>query len=215
MERHAKKGFTLIELMVVIMIVAILMAFIVPAVLGGKTNANLLDCGNNIRNIGQGIMNYQNAYRRHMALTGNTGDSAQDNAELLWLLYRNGNGELPDYKIFMCPMFQDTSHFGAAADAGSANANMLAYMLTTNYSSNDANWSNKIMLADEKDTAWAGSSNHGDAAGAILNGWSIFRVDNKVERLKEEDPENDADKTDGIYTGAATDSGPDTYIFAD
>lgn len=216
MYQFAKKGFTLIELLVVIMIISILMAFIVPAVMRGKTSAKLLDCSNNLRNVGQAIMNYQNTYGRQMAsATVTTGTTAAENAQLLWLLYLDGDGELPDYEVFMCPMFADTSDFSTVSDSASATADMLSYMMTANYSSNDSNWSNKIILADEKDTAWAGSSNHGDATGAIVNGWTVFRVDNKVDRMKVEDPDNDADKTNGIYTGAGTDSGANTFIFAD
>lgn len=209
-----KSGFTLIELLVVILIISILMAFIVPAVLSSKTSARILDCKNNIRNVGMAIGTYQNAYGRVMQIAGVTGNTATENARLLYMLYDNGTGELPDYMVFVCPLDVVSTTYGDAADESAATEAMTSYMMTANFADSDETWSNKIILADQKDSAWAGSSNHGDADGAVVNGWTTFRIDNKVELYRVQNPDNDSD-ADGIFTGDGTSAGTDTFIFSD
>jgi len=53
-----RRGFTLIELLVVISIIATLAALILPGIQGARASARNLQCLNNIRNIGTGVMNF-------------------------------------------------------------------------------------------------------------------------------------------------------------
>ena len=61
--RHAPRtaGFTLIELLVVIAIIAVLIALLLPAVQAAREAARRAGCVNNLKQIGLGLLNYEQA----------------------------------------------------------------------------------------------------------------------------------------------------------
>src|ERR1700722_1408387 len=59
---NAQRGFTLVELLVVIGIIAVLISILMPALTKARRQSELVQCASNMRQVGMGLLNYADQY---------------------------------------------------------------------------------------------------------------------------------------------------------
>jgi len=119
--RNRSKGFTLIELMVVIAIIALLIAILLPSLQAARAHTKAVTCASNLHHISLAMANYlygsKGTYPVSYAYPDNEDGqwSATDQNEakpfgyLHWSNFLYDSGEVND-KAFECPLFE---HGGA------------------------------------------------------------------------------------------------------
>jgi prepilin-type N-terminal cleavage/methylation domain-containing protein len=83
-QRHSSRGFTLVELLVVITIIGILAAMVFPAMTSAMRRTARMTCGQNLKQVQIALEAYFNDNENTYPYTGTTGDNANKHFGLLF-----------------------------------------------------------------------------------------------------------------------------------
>lgn len=130
-----KKGFTLVELLVVISIIAVLLAVLIPALSKAREVAKRVICSNQIKQLGVGMAGYAMAFNDKMPFAGglvtanggvipdDTKDESTPHPSLIWRTNHSGNDS----------GFQDSSAKCVCGQPGKAFPMRLACLFAGNF----------------------------------------------------------------------------------
>ena len=82
---RAAGGFTLVELLVVVGIIAVLVALLLPALNKAREQANAAKCLSNVRNMQLAVLMYANANHGSLIQVGLPHGTAHDRADVAWI----------------------------------------------------------------------------------------------------------------------------------
>ncbi|MEK7270026.1 MAG: type II secretion system protein [Planctomycetota bacterium] len=175
---HKPRGFTLIEVLIVIAIIGILMAMLLPAIAKARELARQTQCRNNLKQIGTSFVTYNTTVGQNKEYPYAASASG---AEQLIVLYRAGTLSGRSSELYLCPSSGDTN----AWDQGSASAASDAGGTQCSYAGRNNQAFGRITDNLDPGTAIAsddfeGSANHTSGVNVLRFDWSVQMYDAKA-----------------------------------
>jgi prepilin-type N-terminal cleavage/methylation domain-containing protein len=129
----AAEGFTLVELLVVIGIIALLMAMLLPALNQAREASNRIKCADNLRELGQGCFQFAADYKGRLPEAQDTPAATAGGWDARWMYTKDYfvlvDRYHMDQRLFICPsspladvgptgfLYGDTNELTARSDA--------------------------------------------------------------------------------------------------
>lgn len=103
--RQSPRGFTLVELLVVIGIIVLLISILLPSVVAAHQQAQAIKCVSNVRQIGQAALMYAQDNNRYVTFIPGPPGIRKDRKELLYKYLSQGksNSDTSELDVWSCP----------------------------------------------------------------------------------------------------------------
>ncbi len=115
--RHRGRGFTLVELLVVIGIIAILISVLMPALSRARSQANQVKCAANLRQMGQAMTMYLTQWKAYPGCSGYNGSVYYAVWPTRLRAFLNNN-----QGVFLCPSQEAGFEWPVQSSGGNASA---------------------------------------------------------------------------------------------
>lgn len=134
--KSESKGFTLVEILVVIGLIGVIVAILLPAVQAAREAARRMQCGNNLKQIGLGIHNYHSAFKCFPMQSSGTGIEG----DIVWYL----NNKRLSWLVPILPHIEQQALWEQISTAGIFNAVQYNAMGPMTWSLNYTPWRSTV-----------------------------------------------------------------------
>lgn len=113
MNRQCRRGFSLVELLIVVGVIGVLIGLILPAIQQAREAAARLSCSNNLKQIGLALHSFHDAHGQFPPLPTRTPPGSDPNAYLGWMaliLPEMDQTNLYGVSVHACQLDPDTLH---------------------------------------------------------------------------------------------------------